>query len=160
MIGFSIRLFSCMRFALLAFTCLVVLSSKKEHSCPLEEQQRDLFLTQAFIGDRASANDVGFDCAYARTLHIPRLRLPCLAHVASTYQGRSYASVSDDMSGIIGMSIAVSNAGELTALRKCIVNLLLEPGVVRIHNAICQNTFYQQIVAFQTKSVKTLEFSC
>ena len=56
-------------------------------------------------GDRASSNDCCEDGFYFETPTVPRLRLTCAPHCISTAQGRTYGSVSVDISGQLAVSL-------------------------------------------------------
>ena len=86
----------------------------------------DVFAADISCCDRASANGRCGDGLYAgAAARTKRLRMPCFAHTASTSQGRVYAVVSLDFTGLIAMSLAQSGTGSDDAFRKCIVEVLL-----------------------------------
>ena len=77
----------------------------------------------AATADRASAND---RCEEARANEIgsPVLRLPCMAHVASTGQGRGFCVIDQTVSGIIASSLAQAPTGSVSELRAAIIDVL------------------------------------
>ena len=82
------------------------------------------FRANACTADRDGANDVCEDALYFERPEIPRLRLPCGAHIGSTSQGRVYASATNDISGVIASSLAMQIGGEIEKLQHALVQLL------------------------------------
>ena len=77
--------------------------------------------------DRAGANRVAEDGMYTDVGEdVQRLRLPCLAHIASTSSGRGIASMQRDFTGLIASSLAMDAAGQTKELHLCLVAVLLE----------------------------------
>ena len=83
--------------------------------------------------DRASANN---SVEAGMSAHFPahlRLRLPCVAHIASTSQGRAYNVASTLISNVIAASLAQRPAGAVDKLRDAIADVL--GGSVYVHDA-------------------------
>ena len=94
----------------------------------------DVFHTNAFMGDRAGANDTCITGIHAEPeTEIPTLRLPCYAHIADTSQGRCYGTISGDISGIIHLSLYMESGGQVSAFRAAIKYTLLDK--VHVHDA-------------------------
>ena len=97
-------------------------------SCPhwsaLCSADPDVFAADIACADRAKANDLTEDSIYAES-GMPRLRLPCFAHIMSTGQGRGFNSVSKDLSGAIAVGLYMKQSGQATSMRKCIADTLL-----------------------------------
>ena len=91
------------------------------------------FSTDVSHCDRAKSNSRAEDGLFARH-GIPRLRMPCVAHMASTAQGRGFAVVADDLTGIISLSLSQSSAsGQALEFQHHIRDVLFE-SIVRIHH--------------------------
>ena len=56
--------------------------------------------------DRVGANDRAENAIHSEQPQIPRLRLPCVAHMASTAQGKSFKPLKHILSGLTHMSLA------------------------------------------------------
>ena len=95
---------------------------RKKLNIPLLNEVLDAFPLDlpAATADRASAND---RCEEARANETgsPVLRLPCMAHVASTGQGRGFCVIDQTVSGIIASSLAQAPTGSVSELRDAIV---------------------------------------
>ena len=86
----------------------------------------DVFAVDISCADRAAANGRCEDGLYSKAARCTkRLRLPCFAHTSSTSQGRGYAVVASDFTGLIAMSLAMGGAGSDEAFRDCLVAVLL-----------------------------------
>ena len=84
---------------------------------------RFYFVVDATTCDRASANDL---CEDTLALSFPwaHLRVPCLAHIASTSQGHAFAPLATTISGMIAASLAQRPAGAASTFRNCIAEVL------------------------------------
>ena len=63
---------------------------------------------------------------------VPTPRLPCMAHIASTSQCRSYGTVSADISGQIATFLSMDQGGMTASLRGHLRDVLLESACVRV----------------------------
>ena len=106
-----------MAFLIQTFTSLDVFRMKAD---------ADAFHSDIFTMDRASANDTCLDgyTADGKKFDLGTMRLPCFAHAADTVQGRAYASIAGDITGIIAMSLDMQASGSATSLRDDIVAFL------------------------------------
>ena len=87
--------------------------------------QSDTFIGDVSACDRASANRVAEDGSYVQN-KVPRLRMPCMAHIASTGQGRSFAATSVAVDGIVALGILMrNNAGSAAEVQQIIAQVLL-----------------------------------
>ena len=91
------------------------------------------FSTDVSHCDRAKSNNRAEDGLFARH-GVPRVRMICVAHIASTAQGRGFSVVADDLTGIISMSLSqLSASGEAFAFQCHIRDVLFE-SIVGLHN--------------------------
>lgn len=79
--------------------------------------------------DRASAN-IRAELSLSVSSGVPRLRLPCLAHIASTSQARSLAPAHSVISGVIAASLAQQPTRAAEKLRSAIALTLWENLVI------------------------------
>ena len=85
------------------------------------------FSADVSAADRAGSNRVCEDGLYADApAFVKRLRLPCVAHMASTSTGRGLSTVSREFTGLIATALAMDPAGMVKELRGCIEEVLLE----------------------------------
>ena len=96
-------------------------------SCPhwsaLCSADPDVFAADIACADRAKANDLTEDSIYAES-GMPRLRLPCFAHIMATGQGRGFNSVSKDLSGAVAVGLYMKQSGQARSMRRCIADTL------------------------------------
>ena len=92
------------------------------------------FCADLVCADRAKANDAAEDAQYSE-LGLPRLRLPCFAHIMATSQGRGFNTVASDVSGGVAMTLYMRVSGQPAAFRKCVAHTLLElvAGILDAH---------------------------
>ena len=50
----------------------------------------------------------------------PRWRSPCEAHLLSTIQGRSFACLESELSGLVNLALVMGGSGETAKLRECL----------------------------------------
>ena len=91
---------------------------------------KEAFRTDVFICDRAGANNVCVNNLYSNLL-VNSLRLPCMAHIASTTQCRTYNSIATDVSGQIATSLAMMQGGSCTSLRQHLQDVIWESARVQ-----------------------------
>ena len=82
----------------------------------------------ATTSDRAASNLKCEEGLYRRHPDRLRLNLPCAIHCCATAQGRAYAPVDTDISGIIAMALAMKPGGAVGQFRAAI-RLVLESSV-------------------------------
>ena len=96
-------------------------------SCPYWPQlcsaDPEVFAADIVTADRAKANDLTEDSIYAES-GMPRMRLPCFAHIMSTGQGRGFSTISDDISGAIAVGLYMKTCGQVGSFRRCIADSL------------------------------------
>ena len=100
--------------------------------CARERAENKMDISTA---DRASANDSaeeGMANTFPENL---RLRLPCVAHIASSVQGRSFNAIAFVIKHIISCSLAMRPAGAVQAFREQLISVLV--GSVLVHDAPC-----------------------
>lgn len=76
------------------------------------------------IADRATSNDRVEDALYQARPEVSRMRLPCVIHMCSTAQGRSFGSIGSDVAGIVAGAIVQQPAGAPASFRACIAEVL------------------------------------
>ena len=67
--------------------------------------------------DRASPNDRSEEARYYQS-EVPRLRLPCAAHICATCQGRAFGTVSEDIAGIVAFSRSLRESAGVVTFRE------------------------------------------
>ena len=90
----------------------------------LRRSRSEIFSCDLSCADRAASNGRAEDGIYAQ-LALPRLRMPCFAHIAATSQGRGLESSSADMTGMISGALAMAQGGQAEILRECVASVLL-----------------------------------
>ena len=81
----------------------------------LRDASQIVFHLDASTCDRAASNDSAEDQLYFHEhgLSVPRLRLPCFAHMVSTAQGKGFNIVQHIVTGIISTGLYMKQAGQL-----------------------------------------------
>ena len=82
------------------------------------------FSMDVSTADRASANDLCEGNIATDNPRLPRLRLPCVAHMASTAEGRVLGAVDGMTSGCIASSLSQQPAKAPTHLRESVIAVL------------------------------------